>query len=52
MLKVVDYKLVIYHMVKECIDEGWQPWGSAISHWEGTRDKPHQPMVRYEEGDE
>jgi len=46
-MKVIDYELVEYTKVKEYIDNGWQPWGSAIPNT--VHQIPHQPMVRYEE---
>ena len=49
MQKVTSYCLVVCSDVKEYINEGWQPWGSAIISWDGNRNSPHQSMVRYEE---
>lgn len=52
MQKVIAYVLVECRNVGEHLDDGWQPWGSAILYWDGLRDAPHQPMVKYEEDEE
>ncbi len=49
MQKVTSYSLIVCSDVKEYINEGWQPWGSAIISWDGKKNSPHQSMVRYEE---
>ena len=48
MENIIDYQLVECGDVKEYIDKGWQPWGSAVSDWSGGGQRPHQPMVKYE----
>lgn len=49
MQKVIAYMLISCTKVSEYLDNGWQPWGSAVTHWEGQRNVPHQPMVKYDD---
>ncbi len=49
MQKVTSYCLVECREVRDYLDKGWQPWGSAVVSWDGRGKSPHQPMVRYED---
>ncbi len=49
MHKVIAYALIKCSEVDEHLNDGWQPWGSALLKWDGHCDIPHQPMVKYDE---
>ena len=51
MQKVIAYVLVECCEVRNYLDDGWQPWGSAIFSWNGRSNTPHQPIVKYDEED-
>ena len=49
MQKVISYAVINCRNVREYLDKGWQPWGSALINWNGRNNVPHQPMVKYKE---